>query len=407
MSPGRTLLVTLAALAGCAAPVQAGGEPVGSSAQAIAGGSADPGDTNVVSIVWQSRSGVQECSGALLAPNLVLTAHHCVADVLNKAGGADCATSQFAPPDAASSLFVSTREQISSDPAGMHPVGEIVVPPGSTGTTFCGFDLAMLILSDDVQPGEAVPLVPRLDGEIAPADAYAAVGFGDTSDGTGDPGTRRRLDGLLVDCVGPGCASTTTGQAGQIDTQREWIGDHGACQGDSGGPALDASNRVVGVVSRSEADCAAPIYGDVYSWAAWIGGTAQRAAAIGNYPAPAWASGYSPDPLAGSNLDRRDPTSGASGCDIGEGEPAGPVPWLLGAAAWAIARRRLRGCGPAQARASTSRGTSRVATAHSASRSAPRPSGRAWGTTYTPRSRIAAAFAFASSFQMVTKKPPS
>jgi hypothetical protein len=384
---GLNLFAALAVLSGCVVPVEADGEPVGSSRQAIMGGSADPGDTNVVDVVWESLSGVQECSGSLIGPNLVLTAHHCVSDVLNKTNGADCAMSQFAAPDAASNLLVSTKEQISSNPADFHAVREIVVPPGSTNTTFCGFDQAMLILSDNVEASEAVPLVPRVDGEIAAGDVYTAVGFGITGDDAGDSGTRRRLGGLLVDCVGEGCASIA---AGQIDTQNEWVGDHGTCQGDSGGPALDAANRVIGVTSRGAPGCAAPIYGDVYSWGDWIKETAQHAAAVGNYAAPPWALGYSTDPvynypiggacgsvttcpsnicledaagaycsrqceaagpcptgytcetIPSSNVCRRDPMSGKAGCNVQASDRAGPAPYLLGAALCSIASRRRR-----------------------------------------------------------------
>jgi hypothetical protein len=386
---GLNWLAALAALLfGCAAPVDAESETLSSAGQAIVDSSTDPGDTNVVAIVWPSLSGVQECSGSLLAPNLVFTARHCVSDVLNKPTGADCATSRFAAPDAVNNVLVSTKEYVSSSPADFHTVREIVVAPGSTNTTFCGFDLAILILSEDIQPSEAVPLIPRVDGEIAPKDVFSAVGFGVTGDGAGDSGTRRRIGGLLVDCLGQGCASIA---AGRIDTQHEWIGDHGPCQGDSGGPALDAANRVIGVVSRGAAGCAAPIYGDVYSWADWIKETARYAAGAGNYTAPPWALGYSTDPvynyplgvacgsmatcpssicledaagaycsrqckaaapcpmgytcenIQNSNICQRDPVSGRTGCNVAASEPAGLALWLLGAEVWAITVRRRRG----------------------------------------------------------------
>ncbi len=325
------LFAAVAALCGCAAP----GEPLGSSRSAILGGTPDPSDTNVVGIVWQSTNGgIAECSGSLLAPNLVLTAHHCVADVLNKENGPDCATSLFAAPDAASNLFVSTKDLASTSPSEFHTVREIVVPPDSTNTTFCGFDQALLILSNDIEPSEAIPLVPRVDGEIAANDAYAAVGFG--SDGAGNFGTRERLDGLLVDCVGPGCASIA---AGEMDPQHEWIGDHGPCQGDSGGPALDAANRVIGVVSRGQADCTAPIYGDVYSWSDWIKETARHAAAIAGDTPPPWALGYS----QGANVCQRDPVSRTSGCNVSASAPRGLAPWFLGAGIWGLTCRRRRG----------------------------------------------------------------
>jgi MYXO-CTERM domain-containing protein len=161
---------------------------------------------------------------------------------------------------------------------------------------------------------------------MAAKETYTAVGFGVTGDGLTDSGTRRRLAGLVVDCVGASCSSVAHGQ---IDVTREWVGDRGTCEGDSGGPALDDENRVAGVTSRGGLGCTTPIYSDVYAWSAWIKQTAVEAAELGNYGVPSWAAV-------------------ASGCSVQRADPTKPVPWFFGTAVGALAllRRRRSRSGP-------------------------------------------------------------
>src|SRR4051812_42048767 len=94
-----TWMVVLACtgpIAGCGgAPVDAGAPST--SAGAIADGARDFSDTNVVGIVRATDVGFNACSGSLLAPNLVLTAHHCVADIQHADDNLiDCTVSSFA-----------------------------------------------------------------------------------------------------------------------------------------------------------------------------------------------------------------------------------------------------------------------------------------------------------------------
>jgi hypothetical protein len=285
-------------LSGCGAGQEGGVELLGRTDERIMGGTADSGDHNVVDIVWlMGSSSFSECSGSLLAPNMVLTAHHCVSNLINAVNGSgvDCTVTKFASPAPAADFYVSTQEVLSTNLANFHTVKEVVVPPSSTNTKLCGVDQAILILSNNIAASDAVPLVPRVDTQMTAGESYTAVGFGLTSDtATMSAGTRRRLTGLHVKCVGTPCDAIVP--ITQIDTAHEYIGDHGTCEGDSGGPALDQYNRVAGVTSRGGQGCTDPIYGDVFAWGSWISQTAQHAAQVGNYPAPPWSMGYPTDP---------------------------------------------------------------------------------------------------------------
>jgi MYXO-CTERM domain-containing protein len=395
--PGLSLLAGVAVLAGCGAVPGEEGAALGTAGQAIMGGYDDATDTAVVDVLWMSEGA--ECSGSLLAPNMVLTAHHCVAPVLDDTAGISCAASSFGATDttANDNFIVSTTELISMSPSAWHAVSEVLTPPMPSppdGSAFCGYDQAIFILSDLIQPSEAKPLVPRVDSQITDSEEYSAVGFGTTNDVSG-AGQRRRLDDLLVHCVGKDCP------AADVSIAHEWVGDHGICEGDSGGPALDTDGRVVGVTSRGAAGCVSPIYGDVYSWADWIKSSALHAATVGGYTAPAWATGYPTDPIysypigatascasasacasglclgdsEGSyctracetaapcpggytceTVDKQQicervpptttPTSTSSGCSIEADDPTKPVPWSIGVAGLAalalLGRRRRR-----------------------------------------------------------------
>lgn len=262
-------------------------EDLGEVAQPIEGGYYDETTTHVVGLVRLANQGIASCSGTLIAPNVILTAQHCVADS-SDGGFVQCGSTRFYPAHEASSFYVTTRPALSQNAADYHQVAEVLVPPG--GDAFCNHDQALLILDEAIPIEEAVPATPRVDVPLVAGEVYDAVGFGQTGP-NGSSGTRYRRDGLYTNCVGTECSVTTSAQ------EFEWVGEAGACQGDSGGPALDAMGRVAGVLSRGRQDsCDEPIYGHVFGWGEWIKeatayGTSSRGIEI-----PPWTQGFPTDP---------------------------------------------------------------------------------------------------------------
>lgn len=286
----RHLLFACVSLAVSACAVEPSADPTAQDGDVDVAASEIKGGTpsqrkNVVGFAIATDQGIAGCTGSLIAPNLVLTAHHCVAPVPSEQVA--CGTAEFGTPYATSSFYVSTADTISQS-SPFVGVLEVVVPPG--GNDVCGFDVAMLILD---QPLDATPLVPRLDQAPIPNEGYTAVGYGATDDQGSGAFERRERGSLLVKCDGASCG------VGQIKAT-EWLGDQGICSGDSGGPALDESEQVIGVVSRGGAGCTTPIYGDVSAWAEWIRATAVHAADEGGYAPPPWAGGETPSTGGGS-----------------------------------------------------------------------------------------------------------
>jgi hypothetical protein len=284
-------LTSLLTLASACAPETDEAERLllGAAPSPIEGGYMDDADKHVVGLIrYNLQQGLGACSGTLIAPNVVLTAQHCVAPT-SSGGSVQCGVSHFGALYPANELFVTTKTSFTAQPSDYWPAREVHVPPN--GTSFCGNDQALIILTDSIGPDEATPSVPRVDTSLLADEEYYAVGYGALYDGANAPsGTRYRRDSLFARCIGLDC-----GAPNQI-TDTEFLGDTGVCQGDSGGPAFDLDHRVAGVASRGGAGCEFPIYGHVYGLGQWIKDVTVYAAGLAGEEPPPWATGWPTDP---------------------------------------------------------------------------------------------------------------
>lgn len=186
------------------------------------------------------------CSGALVAPNLVLTARHCVSRAITATPACDVhGTSHngvhLGSDDDPSqiSIYTGTHVDVSVDVPRAYATRTI----HPRTRVLCDSDVAFIVLDRTLDDVQILPM--RLDAPVEAGEYVMPVGFGGGF--VGDIGTRVPRPASPVLTVGPGHNSST----GAVLGPHEFEVDEATCRGDSGGPALDAaSGQVVGVVSR-------------------------------------------------------------------------------------------------------------------------------------------------------------
>jgi Trypsin len=222
--------------------------------------------------------GAQVCTGTLIAPNLVLTARHCLADHHETE---DACGSGFSPARAAQNFAVALGTY--ADPKKPAAKGKRIFHEKADASA-CSADMALLLLDKNL---ETMPRAKvRFDSTVAGALA-STVGYGFGSDGKPTKGRNRR-DGLKIGAVGPATVLYQTQEKTRIELPipKGMVSTgESTCSGDSGGPLFDKLGRIIGVTGGTAYNTCVDrpvVFGTTASHAALI----REAMSAAGYPLP-------------------------------------------------------------------------------------------------------------------------
>ncbi|HLK38651.1 MAG TPA: trypsin-like serine protease [Polyangiaceae bacterium] len=327
----KHVALALGWIAGCGSPASPAApstvEATATTTSAIEDGVLDTTHNFAVGIVQTSQlqsHQISVCSGALLAPNLVATARHCVSPLTSPM--VDCGTSTFSGVLPASDLLITTDPQLSANSTFVGAT-QIVVPTGTDHDKVCGNDIALIVLDRSIHvPEYVVPVISPPMTDPMYSTSVTAIGYGIDSptDMSGmSAGVRRIKQNIGLACIpndGALGACFKSQGAQQVLAANEFVsGDSSTCDGDSGSSAFDqgsfdqgkwVSFGVLsrGAVSQDGQTCIQPIYTRFDAWRALLVETAALAASMGGYALPSWASAL-PDGANCSDSDQCASTS--------------------------------------------------------------------------------------------------
>ncbi|HEY5945329.1 MAG TPA: trypsin-like serine protease [Kofleriaceae bacterium] len=215
----RGTLLSLCALAACA--VNESSEPAANHSQIdepITNGAADAGDPQVVALVDPADRVL--CTATVIGPHTAITAAHC-----------------FLGP-APRTLRVFFGSTIAGG-GTFTPVADARSHPSFDAATLA-HDIALLTFRDD-SPVAPLGFDTRTIDASLVGTSFRVVGFGTTSNTSGDSGDKRE-----------GVAKVSDVQAEEFTALPS---PSQPCRGDSGGPALFGTQTIAAVVSRGDAAC--------------------------------------------------------------------------------------------------------------------------------------------------------
>lgn len=275
------------AISGCQTPDHSVGRIEQPIYAGVASGAADDA-------VVRITTGVSLCSGALVAPNLVLTARQCLLELSSIDGLCYTdGTSQNGTNETPTSDVDPSRIEIQT---GAIPA----VEPAARGTeilstdspTFCRNNIALVVLDRRLDGWPTLPI--RLTRPTAVGETMTLIGYGVTRDLVPAQGDADGGDASLANADGgdanPADAGSLDSGGGVVERHRREgvpvleLGDNrfnagaggiatgtlllgpGMCRGDSGGPAIsEATGAIVGVGSLIQQESCASSTTSIYT----------------------------------------------------------------------------------------------------------------------------------------------
>lgn len=312
----------------------------------IYGGTKDDDEealSGVVALRVGTGNTFELCSGSLIAPNVVLTARHCVTQNVTSSVSCDqngrSANGKHVAADEDPTIigvYTGPRPNFAHKPEAR---AKAIVGP--KGDFLCDSDIALVVLEHGID--SVTPLSVRLQGPAREGELVRSVGYGQ-NDQDEPIGTRFRRDDVRVLAQGRTVSASRT----PLGTHEFEVGQS-ICQGDSGGPAISQeTHAVIGVVSRG-GTCDED-HGHIYTTTAGFDDLFDEAFAIaGASPTLETRSsspdGLKPDPHSARDTDRP-PSCSASAGSPGAGSPGAGLAAEAGLvfAAALVARRRKARC---------------------------------------------------------------
>lgn len=225
-------------------------EGVSDDEAAIIGGTASgPEDDATVLLL---KEGHAFCTATLIAPNVLLTALHCVAETPGEKVGA------VGQPE---SIVVHVGSKRSTQSPTIAAVGvRVILPAGATpGISLDSRDIALLVVQSTDSAFDKLKPRKTRSAPIATGAKVTAVGWGYAdraakTAGADLPLQRRRRGGVEI-LSGSGTTKLVSSEVAGIPFERatkrsEVTASSAACNGDSGGPAFDDVGAVAGVAAQ-------------------------------------------------------------------------------------------------------------------------------------------------------------
>ncbi|MBX3223937.1 MAG: trypsin-like serine protease [Labilithrix sp.] len=226
-------------------------ENVDQAIQPIIRGVSSGAEHDSVVVLTTFREGLRRslCTATLVAPNLIITARHCVSDT-----DSSTACTKEGTPISGGGVKADRNAHdlvVFLGKSGVVPNTEVESNGSARGakvivdaaTNVCNRDVALVVLDSSL----AAPVSPIRLGPPAMTETVSAVGWGIDETGSLPSSREVRADIALIG-VGPAMYPdhATYGYG-----DREFMVGESACAGDSGSPAFAKSGAVVGIAARA------------------------------------------------------------------------------------------------------------------------------------------------------------